>query len=81
MAKAQNSWESKRLPWACNFLQKICKGLYEELKGAHLNYSTYDRELYAFVRALQTWQHYLLPRAFVIHSDHEALKNLRGKGS
>ncbi|RDX94826.1 Retrovirus-related Pol polyprotein from transposon 17.6, partial [Mucuna pruriens] len=26
----------------------------EKLKGAHLKYSTYDRELYALVRALQT---------------------------
>ncbi|RDY02504.1 Retrovirus-related Pol polyprotein from transposon 17.6, partial [Mucuna pruriens] len=25
------------------------------------------------------WQYYLLPREFVIHSDHEALKHLRGK--
>ncbi|RDY06481.1 Retrovirus-related Pol polyprotein from transposon 17.6, partial [Mucuna pruriens] len=39
------------------------------------------KELYAFVRALQTWQHYLLPKEFVIHSDHEALKYLRGKGN
>ncbi|RDY02062.1 Retrovirus-related Pol polyprotein from transposon opus, partial [Mucuna pruriens] len=27
----------------------------EKLKGSHLNYSTNDRELYAIVRALQTW--------------------------
>ncbi|RDY11417.1 Retrovirus-related Pol polyprotein from transposon 17.6, partial [Mucuna pruriens] len=39
----------------------------EKLKGAHLNYSTYDQELYAPIRALQTWQHYLLPKEFVIH--------------
>ncbi|RDX81989.1 Retrovirus-related Pol polyprotein from transposon 17.6, partial [Mucuna pruriens] len=52
----------------------------EKLKAAHLNYSTYDRELYALVKALQTWQHYLLPKEFLIHSDHEALKNLRGQG-
>jgi hypothetical protein len=24
-----------------------------------LNYSTYDKELYALVRTLKTWQHYL----------------------
>ncbi|RDY03323.1 Retrovirus-related Pol polyprotein from transposon 17.6, partial [Mucuna pruriens] len=29
---------------------------------------------------LETCQHYLVPKKFVIHSDHEALKNLRGKG-
>ncbi|RDY05952.1 hypothetical protein CR513_10153, partial [Mucuna pruriens] len=51
----------------------------EKLKGAQLNYSTYDQEFYALVRALQTWQHYLLLKEFVIHSDQEALKHLRGK--
>ena len=52
----------------------------EKLSGAALNYSTYDKELYALVRALKTWQHYLLPREFVIHSDHESLKYLKGQG-
>ncbi|RDY03944.1 Retrovirus-related Pol polyprotein from transposon 17.6, partial [Mucuna pruriens] len=52
----------------------------KKLKGAQLNYSTYDQELYALVKALHTWQHYLLPKEFVIHSDHEALKHLRRKG-
>ncbi|RDY12107.1 Retrovirus-related Pol polyprotein from transposon 17.6, partial [Mucuna pruriens] len=49
----------------------------EKLKGAHLNYSTYDQELYALVRALHTWQHYLLPKEFVIYNDHKALRHLR----
>ncbi|RDX72218.1 hypothetical protein CR513_48328, partial [Mucuna pruriens] len=31
------------------------------------------------VRALKTWQHYLLPKEFVIHSDHESLKYLKGQ--
>ena len=49
----------------------------EKLSGASLRYSTYDKELYALVRTLQTWQHYLWPREFIIHSDHEALKHIR----
>jgi hypothetical protein len=28
---------------------------------------------------LETWQHYLLPKEFVIHSDHESLKHLKGQ--
>jgi hypothetical protein len=40
----------------------------EKLNGATLNYPTYDKELYAVVRALETWQHYMWPREFVIHT-------------
>uniref|UniRef100_A0A2N9EGC5 CCHC-type domain-containing protein n=1 Tax=Fagus sylvatica TaxID=28930 RepID=A0A2N9EGC5_FAGSY len=52
----------------------------EKLSGASLKYPTYDKELYALVRALETWQHYLWPREFVIHTDHESLKHLKGQG-
>uniref|UniRef100_A0A2N9GKK8 Reverse transcriptase n=1 Tax=Fagus sylvatica TaxID=28930 RepID=A0A2N9GKK8_FAGSY len=51
----------------------------EKLNGAALNYQTYDKELYALVRALETWQHYLWPKEFVIHTDHESLKHLKGQ--
>jgi hypothetical protein len=50
----------------------------EKLNGAALNYPTYDKELYALLRALETWQHYLWPREFVIHTDHQSLKHLKG---
>ncbi|KAL6312621.1 hypothetical protein AAG906_006800 [Vitis piasezkii] len=52
----------------------------EKLNGTTLNYPTYDKELYALVRALETWQHYLWPKEFVIHTDHESLKHLKGQG-
>jgi len=42
----------------------------EKLNGTTLNYPTYDKELYPVLRALETWQHYLWPREFVIHTDH-----------
>ncbi|PKI52792.1 hypothetical protein CRG98_026827 [Punica granatum] len=51
----------------------------EKLSGASLNYSTYDKELYALVRALETWQHYLWLKEFVIHTNHESLKHLKGQ--
>ncbi|KAF8090857.1 hypothetical protein N665_0463s0016 [Sinapis alba] len=51
----------------------------EKLSGATLNYPTYDKELYALVRSLETWQHYLLSIEFVIYTDHETLKHLRGQ--
>jgi len=52
----------------------------EQLNGAALNYPTYDKELYALVRALETGQHYLWQKEFVIHSDHESLKHLKWQG-
>ncbi|XP_057249992.1 uncharacterized protein LOC130591095 [Beta vulgaris subsp. vulgaris] len=51
----------------------------EKLSGAKLNYSTYDKEFYAIVRALDHWSHYLRPSHFVLHSDHEALKYIHGQ--
>jgi hypothetical protein len=38
---------------------KIVAYFSEILSGASLNYSTYDKELYALVHVLETWQHYL----------------------
>ena len=49
----------------------------EKLNGAQLNYPVYDKELYALVRVLEVWQHYLWPKEFIIHSNHEALKYLK----
>lgn len=51
----------------------------EKLNDAALKYSTYDKELYALKRALDTWQHYLWPKEFVIRTDHESLKHLKGQ--
>jgi hypothetical protein len=51
----------------------------EKLSGAQLNYPIYDKELYALIRVLQVWEHYLRPREFVIHSDHESLKYLKSQ--
>ena len=51
----------------------------EKLNGARLNYSIYDKELYALIRAVEVRQHYLLPKEFVIHIDHESLKYLKGQ--
>jgi hypothetical protein len=51
----------------------------EKLSGPILNYSTYDKELYALVRCLETWQHYLWPKEFIIHSDPKFLKHIRSQ--
>jgi hypothetical protein len=51
----------------------------EKLNEGALNYTIYDKELYALVRTSETWQHYLWPKEFMIHSDHELLKHLKGQ--
>ena len=48
----------------------------EKLSGPTLNYPTYDKELHVLVRALQ---HYLWPKEFVIHTNHESLKHLKSQ--
>jgi len=51
----------------------------EKLNGSRLNYSTYDKEFYAIVRALEHWSHYLKPKPFVLHPDHKALSYINGQ--
>ena len=51
----------------------------EKLHGATLNYPTYDKELYALIKALQTCEHCLVSKEFFIHSDHESHKYIRGQ--
>jgi hypothetical protein len=53
----------------------------EKLYDPVLNDSTYDKELYTLVRSLETWRHYLWPKEFVIHSDHESLKYIRSQNN
>jgi hypothetical protein len=49
------------------------------LDGARLNYPIYDKELFALVCVLEVWQHYLWPKEFVIHLDHESLTFLKSQ--
>nr|GEW13256.1 hypothetical protein [Tanacetum cinerariifolium] len=43
----------------------------EKFNDAKRRYSTYDKEFYAIIRALDHWQHYLVSKEFILHSDHE----------
>ncbi|GKC31032.1 RNA-directed DNA polymerase, partial [Tanacetum coccineum] len=51
----------------------------EKFNDAKRRYTTYDKEFYAIVRALDHWQHYLISKEFILHSDHEALKYIQGQ--
>jgi hypothetical protein len=52
----------------------------EKFNGVTLNYAIYDRELYALMRTLKTWQYYLWLREFVIHNDYQSLRHLKSYG-
>jgi len=51
----------------------------QKLNNAKRKYSTYDKEFYAIVRALQHWQHYLVGGEFILYSDDEAAKFIQGQ--
>ncbi|KAH9680244.1 hypothetical protein KPL71_026482 [Citrus sinensis] len=57
-------------------LPNFAKTFEIECDASALNYPTYDKEMYALVRALETRQHYLLPKEFIIHTDHEMDRKL-----
>jgi hypothetical protein len=46
----------------------------EKMNDDKRNYSTYDKEFYAFIQALKKWRHYLVPKEFVLYSDKHALE-------
>lgn len=48
----------------------------KKLGPRHRSASTYHKELYAIVEAVQKWRQYLLGREFVICSDQNSLKDL-----
>lgn len=48
----------------------------EKLGDSRKKYSIYDKEFFAIVRTLYHWSHYLLPKEFILFTNHEALKYL-----
>ena len=45
----------------------------EKLNDAKRKYFVYDHEFYAIVQSLKKWRHYLLPKEFVLYTDHQDL--------
>ncbi|KAL8269408.1 hypothetical protein Esti_006646 [Eimeria stiedai] len=48
----------------------------ERLSDAEMRYSTYDQELHAIVRDLESWRHLLIAAEVTIYTDHQALQCL-----
>ena len=44
------------------------------LNEAKQKYSSYDKELYVVVQAINKWRHYLMPKEFVLYYDNHALQ-------
>lgn len=42
----------------------------EKLNEARWRWTTYEQELFAIVRALHHWEHYLVHKEFVLHYDY-----------
>jgi hypothetical protein len=47
--------------------------------GVVINYPTYDKELYALVKSVKKWKHYLLGKETIIHTDHQPLQYLQSQ--
>jgi hypothetical protein len=45
--------------------------------GVVINYPNYDKELYALVKSVKKWKHYLLGKETIIHIDHQTLQYLQ----
>ena len=49
----------------------------ETFSHAVVNYPTYDRELYALVKRVKKWKHYLIGKETIIHINHQPLQYLQ----
>lgn len=46
------------------------------LSARSLNLSIYEKEMLAILFAIKQWEHYLLPKHFIIRTDYRSLKHL-----
>lgn len=46
----------------------------EKLNEARQRWMTYEQDLFAIIQAFHHWEHYLVQKEFILHSDHHALQ-------
>ena len=46
----------------------------EKLNDAKQKYSSYDKEYYVVIQALNKWRHFFMPKEFVLYIDNHALQ-------
>ena len=50
--------------------------LSEKLNDDKRKYFVYDQHFYAIIQALKKWRNYLIPKDFLLYTDHKALQYL-----
>lgn len=50
---------------------------FEKFSGVVLNCNMHDKDMYALVKEIKKWNHYLLGKEIIIHIDHQPLKYLQ----
>jgi hypothetical protein len=46
----------------------------ENMNESKMKYSTYDKEFYVVIQALNKWRHYMVPKEFVLYNDNHFLQ-------
>jgi hypothetical protein len=46
----------------------------EKLNDSKMKYSTYDKDFYAIIQALNKWRHYLVLKEFILYSNNHTLQ-------
>ena len=60
--------------------QRIPEAFFNEKSNeVRKKYSIHDKEFYAITKALKKWRNYLLPKQFVLFTDHKALQYINNQ--